>query len=156
MCDSRQPDIPGRRLRRNGLFQQCAMLQPYRQGMAGSGANECTTVQLTCFYSQFLLDGIGRCIKLFVLTDSTSCHEFASQFGLAYLLYPKNTQEISRRPTVEHTWLLLPATPVTMWSRLNRQLDIGAAVILSGDRFSQNSENQQVKTVTMRVYTFTA
>ena len=93
----------------------------------------------------------------FVSTDSTSCHEFASQFGLAYLLYPKNTQEISRRPTLDHTWLLNePATPVTIWSRLNRQLDVGAAVILSGDRFSQNSENQQVKTVTMRVYTFTA
>ena len=30
---------------------------------------------------QFLLDRLGRCLKLFVSTDSTSSHEFASQFG---------------------------------------------------------------------------
>ena len=36
--------------------------------------------------SQFLLDRLGRCLKLFASSDSTSCHEFASQFGL-YLFY---------------------------------------------------------------------
>ena len=34
--------------------------------------------------SQLLLDDIGRCLKLFVSTDGTSSHEFASQFGLAF------------------------------------------------------------------------
>ena len=33
--------------------------------------------------SQLLLDRLGRCLKLFVSTESVSCHEFASQFGLA-------------------------------------------------------------------------
>ena len=42
--------------------------------------------------SQFLLDRIGRCLKLFVSTESISCHEFASQFGLAFFLLTKNTQ----------------------------------------------------------------
>ena len=32
--------------------------------------------------SQFLLDRLGRFLKLLVSTHSTSCHEFASQFGL--------------------------------------------------------------------------
>ena len=32
---------------------------------------------------QFLLDRLGSCLKLFVSTESTSSHEFASQFGLA-------------------------------------------------------------------------
>ena len=31
---------------------------------------------------QFLLDRLGRCLKMFVSTESTSSHEFATQFGL--------------------------------------------------------------------------
>ena len=42
--------------------------------------------------SQFLLDRLGRCLKLFVSTESISCNEFASQFGLAICLYEKNNQ----------------------------------------------------------------
>ena len=42
--------------------------------------------------SQVLLNRHGRCLKLFVSTDSTSCHEFASQFGLDIFLYMKNTK----------------------------------------------------------------
>ena len=49
--------------------------------------------------SQFLLDCLGRCLKLFVSTDSTSSHELTSQFGLAIFLYAKNTQKLSRRPS---------------------------------------------------------
>ena len=41
--------------------------------------------------SQFLLDRHRRCLKLFIPTESTSCHEFASQFGLAIFLYARNT-----------------------------------------------------------------
>ena len=42
--------------------------------------------------SQFLLDRLGRCLKLFVSTGSTSCHELVSQFGLDFFIYAKNTQ----------------------------------------------------------------
>ena len=38
---------------------------------------------------QFLLDRLGKWLKLFVSTDSTSCHEFASQFDLAICLCAK-------------------------------------------------------------------
>ena len=34
--------------------------------------------------SQFLLDRLGRCLKLIVSYRGTSSHEFASQFGLAF------------------------------------------------------------------------
>ena len=43
------------------------------------------------YRSQFLLDRIGRCLKSFLSTDSTFCHEFASQFGLEFF-YAKNTK----------------------------------------------------------------
>ena len=49
-----------------------------------------------------------------------------------------------------------PAIPVTMQSRLNRQRPVGAVtttVMLSGDRLSQNSDKENAKTATMRVYT---
>ena len=64
--------------------------------------------------SQFLLDRLGRYLKLFVSTESTSSHEFASQFGLAILLC-KNTQKLAetvsparvfiwmnQRPAIDH------------------------------------------------------
>ena len=44
--------------------------------------------------SQLLLDGFGRCLKLFVLSESTSCHKFASQFGLA-IFYMRKTHKTS-------------------------------------------------------------
>ena len=44
--------------------------------------------------SQFLLDRLGRCLKLFVSSESISCHEFASQFGLAIFLYAKNIKNL--------------------------------------------------------------
>ena len=49
---------------------------------------------------QFLLDCLGRCLKLFISTGSTSSHESASQFGLAIFLYAKNTQKLSLRPSL--------------------------------------------------------
>ena len=42
--------------------------------------------QLANCMSQFLLDRLGRYLKLFVSTDSTSCHEFVSQFGLEFFI----------------------------------------------------------------------
>ena len=50
--------------------------------------------------SQFLLDRLGRYLTLFGSTDSTSCHEFAFYFSLAFCLYAKNIQKLSRRPTL--------------------------------------------------------
>ena len=52
--------------------------------------------------SQFLLDRLGRCLKLIVSSGSTSCHEFASQFGLAFFLYAKNIHKLSRMPSLAH------------------------------------------------------
>ena len=52
----------------------------------------CLSVFANC-RSQFLLDRLGRCLKLFVSTDSTSCHEFASKFGLAICIYAKKNQK---------------------------------------------------------------
>ena len=42
--------------------------------------------------SQFLLDRLGRCLKLIVSSESISCHEFASQFGLEFVLYAKKNK----------------------------------------------------------------
>ena len=54
----------------------------------------------TADLSQFLLHRLGRCLKLFVSTESTSCHEFASQFGLDIFLFAKNTQTIANTESV--------------------------------------------------------
>ena len=43
----------------------------------------------------FLLDCLGRCLKLFVSTESTSFHELASQFVLVIFLYAKNTHKLA-------------------------------------------------------------
>ena len=41
---------------------------------------------------QFLIDRLGRCLKLIVSYRGTSSHEFASQFGLEFLYTRKNSQ----------------------------------------------------------------
>ena len=55
--------------------------------------------------SQFLLDRLGRCLKLFVSTASTSCHDFASQFGQYFFFIrehppPPNTIANTESPRV--------------------------------------------------------
>ena len=55
--------------------------------------------------SQFLLDRLGRCLKLIVSSGSTSCHEFASQFGLAFF-YTRKTSINYRECRVSRIWLL--------------------------------------------------
>ena len=47
--------------------------------------------------SQFLLDRLGRCFQLFVSSDSTSSHEFACQFGLAFFLCEKHSKPRGNR-----------------------------------------------------------
>ena len=54
----------------------------------------CLSVLANC-RSKFLLDCLRRCLKLFVSTESTSCHEFASQFGQDIFLYMKNGHNYS-------------------------------------------------------------
>ena len=46
--------------------------------------------QLSNCRSQFLLDRLGKCLKLFVSTESTSSDEFASQLGLEFFVFAKN------------------------------------------------------------------
>ena len=47
--------------------------------------------------SQFLLAILGRCLKLFISTESTSCHEFVSHFGLDFLR--EKHSKLSRIPS---------------------------------------------------------
>ena len=44
------------------------------------------TNRLNLSVAVFLLDRLGRCLKLFVSTVSSSFHGFVSQFGLAIFL----------------------------------------------------------------------
>ena len=55
--------------------------------------------------SQFLLDRLGRCVKLFVSTDSTSSHELASQFGQEFFYTRKTSKTIAN--TASHTRLFI-------------------------------------------------
>ena len=48
--------------------------------------------------SQFLLDRLGRCLKLFVSSESTFSHKFASQFGLA-IFYTREKHKTSGNRT---------------------------------------------------------
>ena len=51
--------------------------------------------------SQFLLVRLGRCFKLFVSTESTSCHEFASHFGLEIFFTRKTPNTIANTELLE-------------------------------------------------------
>ena len=42
-----------------------------------------------------MLDRLGRCLKLIVSSESISCHAFASQFGLEFVLYAKKNPNLS-------------------------------------------------------------
>ena len=67
------------------------MLHAVRYLYYNSPLKVCLSKLANC-RSQFLLDRLGRCLKLFVSTESITCHEFASQFVLAIFLCAKNTQ----------------------------------------------------------------
>ena len=54
--------------------------------------------------SQFLLDCLERCVKLFVSTESISCHVLASQVGLNIFLHAKNTQHYHEYIDVILNW----------------------------------------------------
>ena len=113
--------------------------------------------------SQFLLDRLGRCLKLFVSTETISCHEFASQFGQAIFLYSKNNQNYLEY-RVAHVNVMNEAatghcSPVVVDRSLATKYMGGKnsdRIGPSGIRLSQNWEMQQVKMATTRDYTFTA
>ena len=46
--------------------------------------------------SQFLLDRLGRCLKLTVSSEIISCHEIASQFGLHFFIREKTQTIVAR------------------------------------------------------------
>ena len=62
--------------------------------------------------SQYLLDRLGRCLKLIVSSRGTSCHEFASQFGLEFFIREKNPNQTrphvgsALRPDRQLNWKL--------------------------------------------------
>ena len=66
------------------------------------------SVCLSCLANcrpQFLLDRLRRCLKLFVSTDNTSCHEFASQFVQTKFIR-KKSQKLTRIPSCPHVGYL--------------------------------------------------
>ena len=59
-----------------------------------------------CFQgSGFLLDRLRRCLKLLVSTESTSCHEFTSQFCIDIFYTRKTPKTIAN--TASHTQLFI-------------------------------------------------
>ena len=110
----------------------------------------CLSVCLATFAdcrSQFLLDRLGRCLKLIVSSGSTSCHEFASQFGLAFF-YTRKTSINYRECRVSRIWLLnekgrnagLAGDRSTVSGKHTRAFNGH-----STDRLSQHDENNKSK-----------
>ena len=114
--------------------------------------------------SQFLLDRLGRCLKLFVSTESISCHEFASQFGLPIFFVREKHPKLPRIPSRPRQCLFEWSSDLPLFAGHGRSIaSNNKGAYMSGDnsdqigpRLSQNGEMQQVKTATTRDYTFTA
>ena len=62
--------------------------------------------------SDFLLDRLERCLKLFASSESTSCHTFASQFGLA-IFYAKTPKSIANTAFHTRLFIWMKHRPVT-------------------------------------------
>ena len=66
---------------------------------------------LANYRTQFLLDRLGRYLKLFVSNDSTSCHEFASQYGIAFFcIHEKHPKPRGNRVASACVYLNDPST----------------------------------------------
>ena len=97
--------------------------------------------------SQFLLDRLGRCLKLIVSYRGTSSHELASQFGLA-IFYTRKTSINYRECRVSSIWLLnekgrnagLAGDRSTVSGKHTRAFNGH-----STDRLSQHDENNKSK-----------
>ena len=88
--------------------------------------------------SQFLLDRLGRCLKLIVSYRGTSSHEFASQFGLEFV-YTRKTYINYRkvRPSLN-----------CLMNEKGRNAGLAgdrSTVSVSTDRLSQHDENNKSK-----------
>ena len=84
--------------------------------------------------TQFLLDRrLGRCLKLFVSTESTSCQEFVSQFGLALFIREKHPKPQGNR--VDSTSVFL------MNKRLAEPAKRGVTLSLLGATDTSNSDH---------------
>ena len=108
-----------------------------------------------------MLNRPGRCLKLFVSTESTSSHEFASQFGLYQFVYVRKTcrncvtrasvyfngAATGRKETVTVSPLVASDTP-------NRDNLNGDNCSQRSNRLSQNGEKATSQNGTTRVYTF--
>ena len=87
--------------------------------------------------SQFLHDLLGRCLKLFVSTDSTSCHEFASQFGLEFFYMRKTPKTIANTPS--HTLLFIWMKQLPAFQRRQKG---SVNFVMVGRTDQSNSDNQ--------------
>ena len=110
--------------------------------------------------SQFLLDRLGRCLKLFVSTESILSRIRVSVRPRNFL-YAKNTQNYREyRVARTNVYLNEAATghcsPVTVGRSPATTYMSGDNRDYSGVRLSQDGEMQQVKTATTIDYTLTA
>ncbi len=97
----------------------------------------CNVKRKLCLTNLSLL---ANWLNLFIWTDSTSSHEFASRFGLAMFLYAKNTQKLSQRPS--------PAQVFVECAGHGRSIASdnmsGNNSDHSGERLSQNGDNESL------------
>ena len=92
-------------------------------------------VQKSCNSCSIVSGDVSQCSH-----RPTSCHEFKSQFGLPIFWYAKNTQKLSRRPSLAQVSVECAGhgrSPATTRS--------ATTAIIAGERLNQNDEKQQVK-----------
>ena len=107
----------------------------------------CLSVGVRKLQVAILLDRLGKCLKLFVSSDSISCHEFASQFGLAFFYMRKTFINYHEQP-FSCKFLLnekgrnagLAVDRSTVFPTSTRAVNV-----VSSDRFSQHGENNKSK-----------
>ena len=98
----------------------------------------CLSMLVNCS-SPLLLDRLGTCLKLFVSSESTSCYEFASQFGLAIVLYAKNTQNIGETGSTARVLIWMKQRPAIDSQRNRRKRSLTPS--RSGATDPSNSDN---------------
>ena len=95
--------------------------------------------------SQFLLDRLGRCLKLFVSTETISCHEFASPFGLA-IFYTRKMPKLSRIPSRPRQCLFEWSSDLPLFAGHGRSIahdKVGA--YMSGDNSDHEGLGRQIE-----------
>ena len=90
--------------------------------------------------SQFLLDRLRRCLKLFVSTDSTSSHEVVSQFGLEVFYTRKTPKTIANTESPARMFIWMKP-----WSAIDHQHHRrkgGVNSVMVGRTDPSNSDNR--------------